>query len=274
MNKQRARQKRKREFAASLAVKASPGREVNAPMFRPASTYTLETITPIFEQTVFEGAVTLLCGWQGCAKSLYALTMLAQLSREGQRSLIFSMEDSYAAVVKPRLVVAKANTELIFFGDENHGLNLPTDFEYLRSRVAVVKPRVLVLDMLDLVTPLNLNTATNVLDVLGPLKVLGSMYHFGIVCILHCSNKKRPTINTTLGSTKLPGLAKSALVIEEEFEVIDRPNGQKDKVKTGLKIVKHEKYNYTSKQPNQYFRVKEDEGLKTGYLVFESGPED
>jgi len=33
MNKQRARQKKKREVAASLAVKASPVREVNAPMF-------------------------------------------------------------------------------------------------------------------------------------------------------------------------------------------------------------------------------------------------
>ncbi len=273
MNKQRARQKRKRAFEASYGLNPSSHTQ-DVPTSKTIDEYDLGGIEPIFEKTVFEGAMTLLVGHPGCSKSLYALHIAAALSREEHHTLLFSVEDNYAVIVKPRFKLANGIGRFLHCGDENHVLNLPEDLRYLRTLIIKDKPRLLILDMLDKTTQLNFNDARNVLSIVAPLTVLAAQYKFGVLALLHCSTKRKPTLNTTLGSTKLPGHARVGLVIEEEYAIRERADGQKMRVKTGLKIVKHEKYNYTSKQPNQYFRVKEDEALKTGYLVFESGPDD
>jgi hypothetical protein len=96
-----------------------------------------------------EGALMLVQGHGGTNKGTWAFSQAAAVTRgeveDGQPAfvLISATEDDYETIVKPRLVAANANLDLVRFVGE---LSLPEDGQWLSETIDALAARLVVID--------------------------------------------------------------------------------------------------------------------------------
>src|SRR5438105_77695 len=117
-----------------------------------------ERVQWLYDNRVPRGMLTVLTGMQGDGKSMWTC-MLAALGSRGELpgdlyghefvTLLVALEDSQAAVIKPRLQAARANLRnvkdvLVMAGDSPDALSLPRDMTELRRLIVAADARLLV----------------------------------------------------------------------------------------------------------------------------------
>jgi hypothetical protein len=131
--------------ASTIGGKKPPRRPI---LINPAD---LEMRDPkwLVRPVIPEGALMIVQGHGGTNKGTWAFAQAARVTRgeveDGKPAfvLISATEDDYETIVKPRLVAANANLELVRFVGE---LSLPEDGDWLRQTIDALGARLVVVD--------------------------------------------------------------------------------------------------------------------------------
>lgn len=188
------------------------------------------------------GVITLLDGDPGLGKSTLALDLAARLSRgdampfesEGRPpvgSIIISTEDDHSRVIRPRLVAAGANLDLIHTltvnseGDEREPTISAGDLVHLSAAVRESGARLLILDPLVALLPTgtDANKDQDVRKALGALRRFVEAEGVACVCLRHLRKSGGDrSIYRGGGSIGIVGAARAALLVDKDP---DSPDG-------------------------------------------------
>lgn len=128
---------------------AGAGRQPRRPVLINPADLTMRDPKWLVRPMLPEGALMIVQGHGGTNKGTWAFSQAARVTRgeveDGQPSfvLISATEDDYETIVKPRLVAANADLELIRFIGQ---LSLPEDGEWLRNVINALGARLVVAD--------------------------------------------------------------------------------------------------------------------------------
>ncbi len=210
------------------------------------------------------GAVTTLAGPGGLGKSTLCIAVGAQLTRgelQGSRnpqSVVFvSTEDTAAEVLIPRLMLADANMDRVYFPrltekGKPAALSLPDDMKAVESVMRESKARLLVLDpFFSMVsTTVNANSDHHVRAMLTPLAELAERLQLIVIIVVHVNKGAHLAIlDRVMGSVGVVNGPRSTLVFardphDEDEESYDR-------------VLVHAKTNWTKKQPTLAVKIEE-----------------
>lgn len=178
------------------------------PVLVAASSVKRERLTFVWEARVTAGSLSVVSGAPGEGKSLLTTYLAAKLSRgelrgaywgEPQRSLIVSLEDHRAAVIRPRLEAAGADLDLIDFLDieldDEEGvvsLVLPDHLDQLADAVWQSRPVLLVLDPITALLSggVDSHKDASVRRVLAPLAKLSEEASIATVLVAHTNKSE------------------------------------------------------------------------------------
>lgn len=182
------------------------------------------------------GMLTLVDGDPGLGKSTFMLDLMARLStgrplplagrHEPMSSLIVTIEDPPATVIRPRLENAGADLERIgllrTYTNEEGAETLPTlpdDLLVIEDHMAIVDARLVMIDpvMTYLGDKVNANNTQQVLRALTPLADLAERTRAAIVMLRHL-NKDRTgaALYRGQGAMGFIGVARSAMIVARD----------------------------------------------------------
>jgi AAA domain len=169
----------------------------------PANSVRRERLTFVWAHRITAGSLSVINGAPGEGKSLLTAYLAAKLSRgelrgaywgKPQRSLIVSLEDHRAAVIRPRLEAAGADLELIDFLDIEFvneegvvSLVLPDHLDELADAVWQARPALLILDPISAVLSggVDSHKDASVRRVLAPLARLSEEASLATALVAH-----------------------------------------------------------------------------------------
>lgn len=179
------------------------------------------------------GMITLLGGDPGLGKSLLTCHLAAEVSRCGGAVLLASAEDSYGAVVRPRLEVSDANLDLVHYvrvrleaDDLDGDLTLPDDVAQLSDLVAHHAAKLVVIDPLMAHLPDHVNSwrDQSMRRALSPLNRLAGKQRCAVVVVVHLNKAPgNDPLRRTGGSVGIPAAVRSALLLARDP---DDPDGE------------------------------------------------
>lgn len=190
------------------------------------------------------GALTLLGGREGIGKSTWAYRVAAKLTKgelpgchhgTPKSVIVSATEDSWEAVILPRLVAVGADLERIYRVDavtaEGHEmrLTLPEDNANLRALVTEVDAALILLDPLMSVVSgkLDPHKDQQVRQALEPLSVLADETKASIVGLIHVNKGGSDDLLTSLtGSRAFAAVARAVLFAARDQE--EREEGGED----------------------------------------------
>jgi putative DNA primase/helicase len=250
--------------AAQNGLPAGAARRVTAVR---ASTVERRPVRFLLKDRIPCGETTSLAGVPGLGKSTWAVMVAGAQSRGelpgdlcGQpcASLIASVEDDQAAVLRPRLEAVQANLDLVHFvvvsfgeDQDGAGLVLPSDIEALGELVATTEARLLVIDPIKatLADSVDSHKDASVRRALAPLGAMARKHDCAILLIDHL-NKAPGTdaINRVGGSIGFTGSPRSALLLARDPADPDGEKGDR-------RLLAHFKSNYGRLAPTVEYRV-------------------
>lgn len=138
------------------------------------------------------GAVTILAGRPGKGKSQFTLAIAAHLSRQGVPSIFIGDEDGLEDTVRPRLMAADAQLELVHHFTATEGADtmpavLPTDVPLLKRAVTETGAGMVVIDPIaaHLAAEANSNNDHSVRQSIGPLVRMAQATGVAVVIVAH-----------------------------------------------------------------------------------------
>lgn len=198
------------------------------------------------------GAVTLLAGQPGLGKSQLALMLAARLTR-GElpcgpgAAIIATAEDHRAAVIRPRLRAAQADTDAVYDirihrlddGSED-GLSLPDDVAELEASVEEVQARLVIVDPLVSFLDGKVDSwkDASVRQALSPLAGLAERQGCAVLGVVHVNKgASGDPFQRIGGSVGFQGAPRSVLVLGRDPDDDDR------------RVLIHSKSNYGVEAP-------------------------
>lgn len=163
------------------------------------------------------GMLTLLAGAPKIGKSLLTALWAAQLSYEGEPSVLVSAEDSPSHVTKARLGALDANQALVHYSPA-FVFGSPV-WEALMARIDEVAPSLIVIDPFTAMMPGDVSSWSDqhVRFLLAPLADIADVYKVAIVYVLHLNKRSSgPLIDRIGGSIGFAGAARSILAMSKE----------------------------------------------------------
>ncbi len=112
----------------------------------PASQVEPVSLRMIWRRRIPAATLSVIAGKAGLGKSTLATTIAADLSRKGKASIISNLEDDAAAVIRPRLDVARADLDLVHLISADQSPLLPRDFADMANLVRATRAACLILD--------------------------------------------------------------------------------------------------------------------------------
>ncbi len=203
------------------------------------------------------GAVSILAGEPGLGKSLYCVGQAAQLSRQGDASLVLSAEDSEGATIRPRLDACQAVVErvhavrLVGEDEGSGGLALPADTGELDrligetcARLVVIDPVVAFLD-----GGIDSHKDASVRQALAPLAAIAAARGCAVLAVLHVNKAVGSDWYRRLsGSGGFGGAARSVLLFGRDPDDEDPERG-------GGRLLAHAKCNVAELAPSERWAV-------------------
>jgi AAA domain len=178
-------------------------------------------------------SVTMLVGDPGLGKSMLSLLMAARVGQAGGFALVATVEDSPAAVVRPRLDALQADLERVAFvelwqdGSPDGRLLIPDDAVELEKLVAECAADLMIVDPLVAHLPGEINSwrDQSVRLALAPLHALAERQNCAVLALAHL-NKSTSTdwLRRIGGSVGITGAARSVLLMARDP---DDPEGEK-----------------------------------------------
>lgn len=200
--------------------------------------------------TIPRGMLTLLAGWPGLGKSLWALKLAAERSQRGENVIICSAEDSLEYSIKPRLQAAGANVEFIHAvvpvdGDGNpRGVSFPSDAPLLLAVIQEVAATLGIIDPIaaHLDQKVNSHNDASLRSALAPLHRVAEEANAALLGIAHLNKAEGSDPMRRLGgSIGGPGQARSALLLDRDPDDLDGPS----------RVLAHFKSNVGPLQPSR-----------------------
>ncbi len=181
------------------------------------------------------GMMTVVAGRPGCGKSTLTTDWASRVSRgvgwppgngecEQGTTLIFTAEDPFDCVVKPRLRAAEADCRYVL-GVEGVGDQLSPDVDPVQldkhrglfeRAIERHRPRLVIVDPLSgYLGDTNPNANGEIRRILTPLARLADEHEFALVVVEHLNKRRDMTAMERIsGSVGLPGLARMVFLVE------------------------------------------------------------
>ena len=185
----------------------------------------LSTVTPapimwLLPGRIPYGSITLLGGRPGQGKSQFALALAAMMTQVGVPVLLIGSEDGMADTVKPRLMAAGADTELVHeFCVSQSGKDgiavLPHDAPLLDHALRATGARLIVVDPIagHLGEEINANSDQSVRSAMLPLAKVCQATGAAALVVMHPKKGRDGSpLDWFGGSVGFGGLARSALL--------------------------------------------------------------
>jgi hypothetical protein len=162
-----------------------------------------ERVSFFWQDRITVGTITILAGTPGAGKSMLTAKLAADASRgelgglhagKPAPSLIMSLEDHRASVIRPRLEAAGADLCLVSFLDIEDtatedvlSLTLPDHFDLLADAVWTLRPALVVLDPISAVLSGSVDTHKDSPSraVLAPIHKLAEQASCAVVIVMH-----------------------------------------------------------------------------------------
>jgi hypothetical protein len=187
---------------------------------RALSTVTPAPITWLLPGRIPYGSITLLGGRPGQGKSQLALALAAMMTQVGVPVLLIGSEDGMADTVKPRLMAAGANTDLVHEfcvgQDGKEGIAiLPHDAPLLEHALKATGAKLVVIDPIagHLGEEINANSDQSVRSAMLPLAKVCQATGAAALVVMHPKKGRDGSpLDWFGGSVGFGGLARSALL--------------------------------------------------------------
>jgi len=190
--------------------------------FYGVSFYTADTVEPTGVRWIpgWEGffpfsALAHVAGMPGVNKSTLTCKVAADVTKLGKGVLFITSEDSYEAVVVPRLIAAGADLSRVHLPRKFY--SFPRDVEGLHSNIEEYDVGLVIVDPIDAHLDHDVDSHRNqsIRSALAPLAFVADLTHCCIVMIGH-PNKDRNTRDPMMrvgGSIGIPGISRSAMLM-------------------------------------------------------------
>ncbi len=222
---------------------------------------TVEWLDP--ERVIPIGCITMVQGDPKLGKSTWTFWQAARVTQEGGHVLISSLEDSWGAVILPRLRVAGADLSKVSFVqcDDHPGFSIPNDVRSLEGMVESTEARLLIVDpfMGHISSGVDTYRSQSSRKALQPLYQMAERNSLAAVVVNHVTKStERSDLYRADGSLGgIAGIVRSVLMFEKHK---DNPD---------LRTLKHVACNYRKPAPPQDFEIGETDGAS--YILPVSG---
>jgi hypothetical protein len=163
------------------------------------------------------GMLTLLAGPPKTGKSLLTARWAAELSYQGEASVLVSAEDSPSHITKDRLTALEANHALVHYSDAI--VFNEAALEQLVTRIEKVGPSLIVLDPFSAMLPGEVSSWSDqdVRSLLAPLAQMALVFKVAIVYVLHLNKRQSGSLIDRIGgSIGFAGAARSILGMSKD----------------------------------------------------------
>lgn len=193
--------------------------------------------------------LSLLVGDPGLGKSTYCCYMTARVTKAGGSVIYQTAEDSYSAVVRPRLEAAGAVLERVYFIElaEDAPIWLPEHLETLDRHVGEIGADLVIIDPLMAFLPESVNSHRDqsIRGALRPLHELAERRSCTTLVAAHLNKGQGTGIHRVGGSIGLTGAARSVLLLGRDPH---NPDGSD-------RVLVHWKCNVGPEQGSQLWRL-------------------
>lgn len=208
--------------------------------------------------TIPRGMLSIVAGHPGLGKSLWTLSLAADLTHAGMNVVVCSAEDSLEHSIKPRLQAAAADTSKIHAliprtedGDPR-GVGFPSDAPLLLEAILAVDAALCIIDPVTahIDTKVDSHNDASLRGALAPLARIAEETHAALLAVYHL-NKTTSSSDPMMrvgGSIGGPGAARSALLIDRDPDDPDKDRGQR-------RVLAHFKCNIGPLQPSRLLEV-------------------
>jgi hypothetical protein len=198
---------------------------MKTPRFRLASEIVAEKVTWLWDGRVPNNKLTILAGEPGLGKSMTSIWLAAEETKKGRGVVLVAPEDGAGDTIKPRLVSAGANPELVAIFDSRNPLTLPDELSVLGDAIDAVNASLVILDPLMGMLPSKVDSHKDhdVKRALIPIAAFAEEKKVAIVAVMHF-NKGQSTssINRISGSIAFVGQARAALCVVKDPDDEDK----------------------------------------------------
>lgn len=193
----------------------------------------VEPVTWAWESRIPLGEVTLLAGYEGSGKSTLAYTLAAQLTigsldgdLKGRKSsvMVATAEDSLARVVRPRVVAAGGDLELIrsiTFDGEPSSLSISTEIEKIEEVCKKHEIKLLIIDPVSaqIGEGVDSHKEVQVRRVMASLAHVAQRLDMSVLLVAHWSKgSSTNALDRVNGSRAFTAAARSALALSRDPE--------------------------------------------------------
>jgi hypothetical protein len=196
--------------------------ELSIPPWVPFSDITAERVEWVVPG-VPRGMLTLLAGPPKTGKSLLTARWAAELSYQGEPSVLVSAEDSPSHVTKARLQALEANEALIHYSP---GFTIdPSALQDIVTRTEQLGPSLIVLDPFTAMMPGDISSWSDqhVRSLLSPMADIAQVMQVAIVYVLHLNKRSSGTLIDRIGgSIGFAGAARSILGMSKDDTMPER----------------------------------------------------
>lgn len=178
---------------------------------------------------IVKGNLNIIEGVGGTGKSFLTTWLLSAISTGAKmpfsdknfkqgNSILQNAEDDIDGTIIPRLIANGADRKCIGYINEEIKAFDVKQLRRLELKIIKFRPEVVVIDPLtSYLGGVNMYVASEVRDVLKPLKELAQKYNCAIVFIMHLNkNSGTSATNRTLGSVDFVSIARSVLLVTED----------------------------------------------------------
>ena len=195
------------------------------------------------------GMLSLMAGSPGDGKSTFACDLTARVTRTGRNVIYLTAEDSYAAMVRPRMEAAGADLDRVAFITlrDDAPLWLPDHISVVEAVVEEHAAALLILDPLLAFLPHGIDSFKDqsVRSALRPVYKMAEVTGCTVLALVHLNKSNNTGINRIGGSVAFVGAARSAILLGRNPQ---SPDGSE-------RIVCHLKSNAGEEQRSQLWRI-------------------
>lgn len=201
------------------------------------------------EGLIPRGMVSLLVGDPGLGKSTYCCWATAQVTTAGAAVIYQTAEDSYTAVVRPRLEAAGADLNRVHYVElpDDAPIWLPTHVALLAGHVKDSGAALVIIDPLMAFLPdgVNSHKDQSIRTALRPLRDMAEQHGCTVLVAAHLNKTSGTDLHRISGSVGITGAARSVLLLGRNPDNPASPD----------RVLVHMKSNVGPEQKSQLWRI-------------------